>query len=430
MIFRSMVVMMLAANLACELPGRADDGWAADPAVVAEFSRAKPEFNYEESRVPQYTLPDPLKFASGEPLTQVSQWPQRRDETIELFRTHVYGKRPPLDYQVEFEVVEEIQGLFGCDAVGRAVDVKIVAAGESFVFPLLVFIPGGEVAAKSLPAVVHINNRKLPAFADAATNDEEFWPAGELVKRGYVACAVETSTIDPDQKDGFENGIRGFFHRLDKHSPQTPAEDAWKALSAWGWGASRALDYLLTLPEVAPTQVAILGHSRGGKAALWAAAEDTRFSIACSNNSGCGGAALSRRAYGETVERITSSFPHWFCDRFAEYAGQETRLPVDQHQLFGLLAPRAVYATSAAEDLWADPRGEYLALLAASPVYEWLGERGISQASMPNLAEPRIEGKMGYHIRAGEHGLKAYDWTKFLDFCDLQWARPQAGVRP
>jgi pimeloyl-ACP methyl ester carboxylesterase len=406
----------------------AQEPWRADPALVAKHSGAQKEFNYDESKVPEFTLPDPLKSADGTKISSADDWPALREQTLELFRTHVYGRRPTADYRVTFQTTAEQTGLFGdLNATGRSVSVNIVVNEESFSFPLLVFIPSdsssnSRTSKTRFPAVVQINHQMLPSLSDAIQTEDEFWPVQTLLKRGYIACAVSAVSIDPDQPNGFEKGIRGAFHRA-SGSANAPAEDAWKALSAWGWGASRAVDYLLTLDSVDQSKIAVLGHSRGGKAAFWAAAEDPRFSIACSNNSGCGGAALSRRAYGETVARITKSFPHWFCDKFSSYAGKEASLPVDQHQLVGLLAPRGAYVTSASDDLWADPRGEYLSLVEAAPVYRLLGESGISNREMPSLNQPRIEGKMGYHIRPGAHGLFAYDWERFLDFCDAQWVR-------
>ncbi len=274
--------------------------------------------------------------------------------------------------------------------------------------------------------MIQINNREFPTFADACEKPDEFHPFAEIVSRGYVICMISTSAIDPDQADGFERGLRGFFARTSSDQSELRKQaftgpTAWKSLSVWGWGASRALDYLYTCDEVNTNQVALIGHSRGGKTALWAAAEDPRFAVVCSNNSGCGGAALSRRAYGETVARITKAFPHWFCDRFATYSGNEASLPVDQHQLIGLIAPRAVYVTSASEDLWADPRGEYLSLVEAASVFSLLNQKAITEREMPALNEPRVVGKTGYHIRPGAHGLLKYDWDRFLDFCDQQF---------
>jgi len=406
---------------------QADQPWAADAALVAKLSASKPEFIYDESRVPEFTLPDPLLSVNGTNVSDAAGWLGRRNETLELFRSHVYGRRPKLNYDVMFEVTEENQGLFDGNATGRAVTVTIASGAEKYSFPLLVFIPTknkstGSSPTGSCPAVIHINNREFPTLATAITDQDGFWPVENLIKRGYVACAVSTSAIDPDRADGFNQGVRGFFAKAAGDASAVAGDDAWKALSAWGWGASRALDYLLTLDQVDKSKIALIGHSRGGKSALWAAAEDTRFAIVCSNNSGCGGAALSRRAYGETVARITNSFPHWFCDRFATYSGIESKLPIDQHQLIALIAPRPVYVTSASEDLWADPRGEYLSLVEAASVYKLLGQDAIGTHEMATLEEPRIVGKTGYHIRSGQHGLNAYDWEKYLDFCDKQWA--------
>ena len=399
----------------------AGEPWVADPGLVAKLTLSKPEFNYDESRVPAYTLPDPLGVKGGGRIESAKDWDSLRQETIEKFRLEVYGRRPDLKYDVRFETIEEKSGLFGIDAKGRSMKVVITSGGESYSFPMFVFLPA---ATGKHPAVIHINNREFPSFEKASTEPDEFWPVKEIVARGFVACAVSTVTIDPDRADGFADGLRGFFHRT-SGTQERPSDDAWRALSAWGWGASRALDYLLTCKEVDPSKIAVIGHSRAGKTALWAAAEDPRFAIACSNNSGCGGAALSRRALGETVARITKSFPHWFCDRFSKYAGDEGSLPVDQHQLFALIAPRPVYATSAGDDLWADPRGEYLAMVAASPVYGLFNETAMTNEEMPTLNEPRIAGKMGYHIRPGAHGLTLYDWTQFLDFCVNQFSDPK-----
>ena len=210
--------------------------------------------------------------------------------------------------------------------------------------------------------------------------------------------------------------IRSFFA-----AGAPPADDAWRSLSAWGWAASRVLDFLETVDSVDTTRAAVVGHSRGGKTALWAACEDERFAIAYSNNSGCGGAALSRRAYGETVGRITASFPHWFCKNFTAYTGREADLPVDQHEVIDLIAPRGVYVTSADEDLWADPKGEYASLVAAAPVFKLLGQKSITEPEMPALNQPRHIGQTGYHIRTGGHGLEAVDWNHFLDFADKLW---------
>jgi hypothetical protein len=193
------------------------------------------------------------------------------------------------------------------------------------------------------------------------------------------------------------------------------------ALAAWGWGASRAMDYLETDPRIDAKHVAVVGHSRGGKAALWAGATDERFAMVVSNNSGCGGAAVERRRFGETIAIITQKFPHWFAPAFTGYANRENEMPFDSHMLLSLVAPRALYVTSSADDLWADPRGEFLGLVHSSPAYALFGAPPIADDTMPPIEQPLIAGPRAYHVRSGRHDLKLYDWMRFADFADATW---------
>ncbi len=408
--FRLFAVCFLLALTAMQLP--ADEPWVANADLVAKTSAKRTEFNYDESKVPSYTLPDPLIAADGTAITLAQQWTEtRRAELMELFRDQVYGRRPSTAYSVKFEQTQQIDDALDGTAIGRELKAIVTVGDRTFSFPFTVFVPRN--AEGKVPAVVLIHNRDFVPLNTAVGEHDPFWPVRTLINRGYATATFFTTHVDPDRADGYAQGIRSFFA-----DGVAPKDDAWRSLSAWGWAASRVLDYLTMLDAVDATKVAVVGHSRGGKTALWTASEDERFAIGYSNNSGCGGAALSRRAFGETVGRITSSFPHWFTPNFAKYAGREDELPVDQHELVALVAPRGVYVTSADEDLWADPRGEYTSLVQAAPVFKLLGKKSIVNPTMPPLNQPRIVGQTGYHIRTGGHGLEQYDWDNFLNFAD------------
>ncbi len=396
--------------------------WQADAEVVERASRGRP-FNYREADVPEFDLPDPLAGAAGR-ITNAADWDGLREQTLGLFHDHVYGNRPPEadSAEVTYTAVAHFDSV---NLTARRIEARVTAGGSDFTFPVLVYLPKRAATADNdpVPAVVVIQNRVFPDLVNLVQRPSPFVPVEAICKRGYAVAVFHTSHVDPDRKDGFNDGIRGFFARL-KHGPDadisTRQPGDWGAISAWAWGASRVLDYLETVPQVDASRVAVIGHSRGGKTSAWAAASDRRFAAALVNESGCGGAALSRRRFGETIARITSAFPHWFCGRLDDYADAEDQLPVDQHQLMALIAPRAVAVGSAAEDLWADPRGEYLSLVHAAPVFTLLGRRAIEEPDMPPLGQPRFVGQTGYFVRPGAHNLHEGDWANYLDFLDAR----------
>jgi hypothetical protein len=408
------VLLLFVSSLMCSTIASslnaAEISWAANGELVKKLTKSRSAFNYVESKVPRYKLPDALVTADGSKVTNAKAWTSgRRPELMKLFRENVYGQRPTAKPTIRFEKTADNTQAFDGAATGRAMKAIIQLDGRTYSFPFVVFIPNK--AKHSVPAIIHINNRYFISLEKAIGTPDPFWPVKTMIDNGFATASFFTSDVDPDKKDGYSDGIRAFFA-----AGKPPEDNAWRSLSAWGWGASRVLDHLETIDRVDAKRVAISGHSRGGKASLWAASEDERFAIAYSNNSGCGGAALSRRAYGETVGRITTVFPHWFCKPFSNYAGRENELPVDQHELMGLIAPRGVYVASSDEDLWADPKGEYTSLVSASPVFQLLGKSSITQSTMPGINQQRIKGQTGYHIRSGKHNLGEQDWKWFIKF--------------
>jgi pimeloyl-ACP methyl ester carboxylesterase len=424
---RTFVVVVLLAAI-CFVPAISQQdspnvgGWRADPQLLANLEQRNVSWLFREEKVPEYTLPDPLICADGFRVTTREDWERkRRPETLDLFRKYVYGRPPAKPTKLTFQIVEnDLKALDGAATRKRVKITSHDANGKSFEFETAILVPNE--ATKPVPAFLLINNRTVASADPSRKQKDGFWPVEEIIARGYATAVFRTNDVDLDQKDNSarSSGVRGVWPA----GGGTLGEDSWGTIAAWAWGASRVLDYLQTDQAINANKVALVGHSRGGKTALWAGAEDERFALIVSNNSGCGGAALSRRRFGETIAAINRGFPHWFCDNFNAFNNKEDELPIDQHQLIALIAPRAVYVASADADFWADQRGEFLSVAHAAPVYALYGYPGFKSDQMPRIDIPLVRGRTAYHVRSGIHNLTPYDWSKFMDFADHLWNSP------
>ena len=405
------------------------------PALAAD---PVPPPNYDESKVRVENLPDVMTAADGQKIDSVEEWEAARASILEKFKEHVYGYAPKDPAEVQCKVVSE-GTLEGTSVRRREMDVVLSRNGKEVTLQLILFLPpqGEDVRGCFLMPNFRGNHTLV---TDPAVRLPQGWmrddgqgnntpkeedrgaqsrrtPVELICGRGYALASVYYGDIDPDFDDGFKNGVHALYpdYRGGAENPER-----WGSIAAWAWGLSRCADCLLKQPEIDAGHIAVIGHSRLGKTALWAGANDKRFSIVISNDSGEGGAALARREFGETVWKINTSFPHWFNDNYPKYNKDPSALPVDQHMLIAAIAPRPVYVASASEDTWADPDGEYMSAYLASPVYELYGLKGLPSAEPPPQ-DHSVGGSIGYHRRTGKHDLLAEDWKHYLDFADRHW---------
>lgn len=403
---------------------------------IPKVSAQRQNIIYDESKVPEYQLPDVLTRFNGRKVKSEKVWfKKQRPEILKVFTDEVYGKVPGELKISEVKVWETSNDAINGLAIRKQISLLFKKSDRNLEVNVLMYLPKtdqkvpvflaynftGNHAVYNDPRIrlteswvandpsVGIINNQVTEQSRAAASDR--WPVDEIIKAGFGLVTVYYGDIDPD-KNVFSDGIEPFFYKGNQTKPKS---DEWGSIAAWAWGLSRVMDYLETDSLVDSKKVAVLGHSRLGKTALWAGATDQRFSMVISNESGCGGAALSKRIFGETVQTINTSFPHWFCDNFLKYNDNEGQLPVDQHMLLALIAPRPLYVASAEGDQWADPRGEFLSAKYASAVYELLGLEGLPIKEMPEVNHP-VMGTIGYHIRSGKHNLTLYDWEQYIKF--------------
>ncbi len=384
------------------------------------------------------TLPDPLVNPNGERLTNPHDWPEQRAYLKEILAHYEYGHAPAPPNQIKFQRIREDQLALNGQATKKEIRIHY-GPDETPPLDLLVYTPNdrtgpvpiilglnfrGNHATTADPEVTLatgwipedegvVDHRATPASRGTLARR---WPYEEVIARGYAVATVYHGDMDPDKNDS-SGGIQS--HLTGKLSEDSKPHQ-WASLRAWAYGLSRAADYLVQDPDIDPARIAVMGHSRNGKTALVAGAFDERFALIISNQSGCGGAALSRPARGETVTRINTSFPHWFNGAFKHFNDREAFLPFDQHTLIAACAPRPVLICSATGDTWADPQGEFEAAKAAGAVYEWLGKGTLAAESLPE-ENTLIDSVVGYHIRPGKHSVGSVDWKVFVDFAEKHW---------
>jgi hypothetical protein len=405
----------------------------------------RPDVIYDEAKVPKYTLPDPLAMANGQRVRDARTWQnQRRPEILELYRSEVFGRSPSEKAKFAVKVDSIDQHALDGKAVRKQATLWFAGENHGPRMNILIYLPAG--AKKPSPVFLALSfagNQTVCADPGIELGEEWVrdpdtkamvkqraseksrgaaagqWQLEKILEHGYGLVTIYYGDIEPDFDGGIQYGVRPLYF---KPGQTASAADEWGAIGAWAWGLSRAMDYLQTDAGVDARHVAVFGHSRLGKTALWAGAQDTRFAMVISNESGEGGAAISRRDFGERTWDLNTRFPHWFCANFRKYNDREDQMPFDSHMLLALVAPRPLCVASAEGDQWSDPRGEFLGAVNASPVYRLLGKQGLGTDQMPALHEP-IGHTVAYHIRAGKHDVTAYDWEQYLKFADIQWGR-------
>jgi hypothetical protein len=403
----------------------------AAPLLMAQ----EPHRDYDESKVRKYTLPDPLVFQNGAKVKTRADWERRRLELIGLFEENVYGKSPGPLKGTTIEAPKVADALGG-KAIRKMVTIRYEAQGKQRTQNLLMYLPKKKPAAVFVGLNFRGNHTTVTdpdiplsgkwVYKDARAAPQSVgteasrgmqannWPVEQIIDGGYGVVTFYAGDISPDYNEGFADGIEPLFYR----PGQTHRDpDEWGAIGAWAWGLSRAMDYFEKDPDIDRRRVAVMGHSRMGKTALWAGARDRRFAMVISNCSGAGGATIVRRRFGESAKDLETHFPWWFCENYAKFSDNEDAMPVDQHELMALSAPRPLYIATAKEDLGSDPRGQFLAAVAATPVYKFLGTDGLAATEMPELSHP-VMSRIGFHMRPGRHDITPYDWAQYIAFAD------------
>ncbi len=375
----------------------------------------------DESKVPHYQLPPVLVSSEGDRITTPEEWTNvRRPQIMALFGNLVYGVVPVPETPVRtsYERVRTDGKFMDGRATRKDVRIRFENAKGSAEMTVLVFTPNG--AKGPVPAFLQLsfaNTKDEGHDADPSRPGylRNGLPLAEFLRHGFGIVVLSQGALVRHNEVEFQSGIHPLFYRAGQSFPKA---NEWGVIAAVSWSASRVLDFLGTEPSIDAKRIAAVGHSKMGKATLWAVAQDRRFAMAVAAQSGCGGAALWKRDFGENMEKMVTRFPYWLCRNAWKFSRNEDDLPVDQHMLLACIAPRPLYVASGSEDLWADPRGEYLGAYHASEVYRLLGKKGLDSEASPAVGEVLAGGDLGYHNRAGGHSVELYDWQKFIEFAE------------
>ena len=356
--------------------------------------------DFVSNMLAERAVPDALITARGAKVKNKAQWERRREEIKKLLIEEEYGKLPPKPEHLSVRAEKGIPSFCAGKVKSEKLIFEITLGGKVFSFPVMATVP---VKEGKLPAFVHINFR-------SATPDR-YEPTEEITDRGFAVYSFYYEDVALDSGD-FKAVLARYL------SPSRRAKNSSGKIMMWAWAAMRVMDYVQTLPEIDKDNVAVIGHSRLGKTALVTAAFDERFKYAVSNDSGCSGAAISRGKEGETIEKITYRFPYWFCPRYKKNTDAEQKC-YDQNFLLALIPPRHIMVGSAEEDLWADPKSEFLCCAATNSVYEIYGMRGlIYENAYPEAKAVLDKGDALYQIRHGLHYLSREDWGVYMDFIE------------
>ena len=388
-------------------------------------------------------LPDPLVMLDGDRVTTKEQWVEkRRPELKALFQHYMYGFMPAAPDKVEAKVEREDAKAFDGKATLKEVTLSFGPPGTPPIHLLLV-VPNnrkgptpvflgmnfnGNHTLVSDPAV-RLPTAWVPASPGAKDNRAtdagrgtqiDVWALEQSIDRGYAVASFYCGDVDPDRPDA-RQGVQPHLRK----KGEEPGPHDWGTIAAWAWGLQRAVDYLRTNKDIDKDHIAVVGHSRLGKAAIVAGAFDERIALVIPLQAGCGGTSPSRGKVGESVKVINQHFPHWFDATFKEFNDQPERLPFDQNCLAALVAPRPLLYCCAVEDTWANPKGQFEMLQSADAVYRLLKAGGLETKEMPEVGR-LSDGTLGYYIRPGKHSMTKGDWKVFLDYADKHWGKPGA----